>query len=54
MRGALGKIPGVGKIDAHAGQMDFAVSFDSKQVRSEDLVKALVKEGYDKAKVVKP
>jgi hypothetical protein len=45
---------GVGKIDAEAGQMDFAVSFDSKKVKSEDLVKALVGAGYDKAKVVKP
>ena len=51
MSGALGKVAGVSKIDAKAGEMDFAVSVDAKTVKTEDLVKARVAAGYDKAKV---
>lgn len=51
MSGALGKVGGVSKIDAKAGQADFAVSFDPKRVKPEDLVKALKGAGYADAKV---
>ncbi len=50
MRGALEKMPGIGAIDAKVGQMDFAVSFDSKKVTKEAIVKALAATGHPDAK----
>lgn len=51
MRGALGKLPGVGTIDAKAGDMDFAVSFDSKTIQKDKIVEALKNAGYKDAGV---
>ena len=51
MRGALGKLSGVGTIDAKVGEMDFGVSFDSKTIQKDAIVKALVAAGYEKAGV---
>lgn len=51
MSGALGKLAGVSKVDAKAGQMDFSVSFDTTKVKTDDIVKALVAAGYKDSKV---
>ncbi len=43
MRGALGKMDGVGEIAIKAGDKDFTVNFDSKKVKADAILAALVK-----------
>lgn len=50
MRGALSKVPGVGQIDIKAGDADFTVHFDSKLVKPDAIVKALIAGGETGAK----
>jgi len=50
--GALQKIPGVGSYDVKQGAKNFTVSYDSKRVKPDDIVKALVAAGEKNAKVV--
>lgn len=51
MRGALAKVPGVGKIDIKAGDPDFTVHYDSKQVKPDAIVAALIAGGEKGAKL---
>lgn len=51
MRGALGKMDGVGEIAIKAGDKDFTVNFDSKKVKPDAIVEALKKAGETGAKV---
>lgn len=41
MRGAIGKMDGVGEIAIKAGDKDFTVNFDSKKVKLDAIVAAL-------------
>lgn len=51
MRGALGKMDGVGEIAIKVGDKDFTVHFDSKKVKTDAMVAALVAAGEKGAKV---
>lgn len=51
MRGALAKVDGIGDIAIKAGDEDFTVHFDSKKVKPEAIVAALVAAGEKGAKV---
>jgi len=51
VRGALAKVAGVGEIAIKAGDKDFTVHYDSKQVKPEAIVAALVAAGEKGAKV---
>jgi hypothetical protein len=49
--GALKKLPGIGTYDVKEGAPDFSVAYDSKRVKPDDIVKALVAAGEKDAKV---
>jgi copper chaperone CopZ len=49
--GALAKIPGVGEVAMKAGDHDFTVHFDSKQVKVDAILAAIHGTGHKDAKV---
>ena len=51
MRSALKNVDGIGPIEIKAGDPDFTVRYDSKKLRPEAIVKALVAGGETGAKV---
>lgn len=51
MRGAIGSVPGIGEIAIKAGDMDFKVHYDSKQIKPDDIVAKLIAAGEKGAKV---
>jgi hypothetical protein len=48
---ALAKVPGIGTIDIKEGAPDFTVHFDSKLVKPDAIVKALIAGGEKGAKL---
>lgn len=51
MRGALGKVDGIGQIQIKAGDPDFTVAFDSKKIDPPAIAAKLVAAGETGAKV---
>jgi copper chaperone CopZ len=51
VRGALGKLDGIGEIAIKAGDPDFTVKYDSKKVTPEHIVSALKAAGEKDARV---
>lgn len=51
MRGALANVPGIGEIAIKAGDADFKVHYDSKQIQPDAIVAKLVAAGEKDAKV---
>lgn len=51
MRGALGKVDGIGEIAIKAGDKDFTVHYDSKKIKPADIAAKLVAAGEKGAKV---
>jgi hypothetical protein len=51
VRGALGKVDGIGQIDIEVGDPDFTVHYDSKKIAPPAIVARLVAAGETGAKV---
>ena len=51
MRGALGKVDGIGEIAIKVGDPDFTVHYDSKKIRPADIVAKLKAAGEEDARI---